>query len=73
MRQLDPEHIDQLHSIKGMVVRCSPIIPDLKQAHFRCFVCAHHVEVVIDHGRIDEPGACTECGKQGSMVLLSNR
>lgn len=35
MRDLDPENIDQLLCIKGMVVRCSPVIPDLKQAFFR--------------------------------------
>ena len=35
MRDLDPENIDQLLCLKGMVVRCSPVIPDLKQAFFR--------------------------------------
>jgi DNA replication licensing factor MCM4 len=31
MRALDPTHIDQLISIKGMIVRGTAIIPDLKQ------------------------------------------
>lgn len=34
----------------GMVIRCSSIIPDLKQAFFRCFVCSHSVDVLIDRG-----------------------
>eukprot|EP00605_Chrysophyceae_sp_TOSAG23-4_P001780 GSChrysophyteH1.ASY1.ANO1.1969.1 assembled CDS len=36
MRDLDPSNIDQLLCIRGMVIRCSPIIPDLKMAFFRC-------------------------------------
>lgn len=62
MRDLDPENIDQLLSIKGMVVRCTPVIPDLKQAFFRCFLCNASVEVLIDRGRIDEPTSCQRCG-----------
>jgi DNA replicative helicase MCM subunit Mcm2 (Cdc46/Mcm family) len=30
------------------VVRCSSIIPDLKRAYFRCFVCAHGVYAEIE-------------------------
>lgn len=48
MRDLDPIHIDQLLCIKGMVIRCTPVIPDLKQAFFRCFVCHYSTEVTID-------------------------
>ena len=35
------QDIDQLLCVKGMVTRCSSVIPDLKQAYFRCFVCSH--------------------------------
>jgi DNA replication licensing factor MCM4 len=48
MRDLDPIHIDQLLCIKGMVIRCSPVIPDLKQAYFRCYLCSAVLEVTID-------------------------
>ena len=73
MRDLDPSHIDQLLSIKGMVIRCSPIIPDLKLAFFRCCVCHHNTEVMINQGRIDEPTKCDGCNMAGSMELIHNR
>ena len=41
MRDLNPENIDQLVSLKGLVIRCSPVIPDIKQAFFRCFLCSN--------------------------------
>ena len=53
MRDLEPGHIDQLLKIKGMVIRCSQVIPELKQAFFRCFVCQESTDVVIDRGQID--------------------
>lgn len=73
MRELDPTHIDQLLTIKGMVIRCSAIIPDCKQAYFRCAVCRHAEDVLIDRGRIEEPSACPDCKRVGSMELVHNR
>lgn len=73
MRGLNPEHIEQLLCIKGMVIRCSSIIPDLKQAFFRCSVCHHNVEVGIERGRIEEPSSCPECQTLASLELVHNR
>ncbi len=73
VRDLEPTHIDQLLCIKGMVIRCSVIIPELKQAFFRCFVCSESVEVLIDRGRIDEPTTCSKCMTLGSMEMIHNR
>ena len=56
-----------------MVVRCSPIIPDLKQAYFKCAICSHALDVLIDRGRIDEPAVCPECKRVGSMEIIHNR
>ena len=56
-----------------MVVRCTSIIPDLKQAYFLCFACNHHVEVLIEKGVIDEPRICPNCQKVGSMDMIQNR
>jgi DNA replication licensing factor MCM4 len=56
-----------------MVVRCSAVIPDLKHAYFRCFVCAHSLVVEIDRGRIEEPRACPQCQTTASMELIHNR
>jgi len=73
MRDLEPDHIDQLLCIKGMVIRCSQVIPELKQAFFRCFVCQEAADVLIDRGRIDEPGTCPRCRTLGSMEIVHNR
>lgn len=56
-----------------MVVRCSTVIPDLKRAFFRCFVCAHSLYAEIDRGRIEEPRSCPECQTLGAMEIIHNR
>ncbi|KAJ3113694.1 hypothetical protein HDU96_003059 [Phlyctochytrium bullatum] len=75
MRDLDPADIDQLISIKGLMIRCSPIIPDLKQAFFRCSVCDQTATADIDRGRIIEPTVCPrdECKSKNTMALIHNR
>ena len=45
LRDLDPNDINQLISIKGMVTRTSAIIPDLYMAYFECSVCQTAQEV----------------------------
>ena len=39
MRDLNPSDIDKLVAVRGMVTRCSSVIPDLKMAYFKCLVC----------------------------------
>jgi len=74
IRCLDPVAMDNLLSIKGMVVRISPIIPDLKVAHFTCTICGHDVQVTIDRGRIQEPNSkCPTCSTNNSYQLTHNR
>ncbi|CAM9545469.1 unnamed protein product, partial [Discosporangium mesarthrocarpum] len=73
LRSLDPQHIDQMVALRGMVIRSSPIIPDLKQAFFTCIVCNASKEVMIDRGRIDEPTQCEGCHTKASMELVHNR
>jgi predicted RNA-binding Zn-ribbon protein involved in translation (DUF1610 family) len=74
IRSLDPVAMDNLLSIKGMVVRISPIIPDLKVAHFTCTICGNDVQVTIDRGRIKEPNSkCPKCSINNSYQLVHNR
>ena len=74
IRCLDPVAMDNLLSIKGMIVRISPIIPDLKVAHFCCTICGHDVQVTIDRGRIQEPSSkCPTCNTNNSYQLIHNR
>ena len=73
MRALDPVKMDSLLAVRGMIVRSSPIIPDLKVAHFQCCICGHDVQVRIDRGRIQEPHACPQCNCRDSYALTHNR
>lgn len=62
-------------TIKGLVIRATPVIPDMKTAFFRCLNCSHTVQVEIDRGRIEEPGRCPRdvCNGVGTMSLVHNR
>lgn len=75
LRDLNPGDMDKLISIKGMVIRTTPIIPDMKDAFFRCSVCHHSLTVEIDRGKIAEPTRCPReaCGSNNSMQIVHNR
>ncbi|KAF3323012.1 DNA replication licensing factor MCM4 [Carex littledalei] len=76
MRNLNPSDIEKMVSMKGMIIRCSSIIPELKEAIFRCLVCGFYSEpVLVDRGRINEPTRCPreECKAMNSMSLVHNR
>lgn len=75
MRELNPNDIDKLVSVKGLVLRASAIIPDMKVAFFKCNACDHTIAVEIDRGVISEPTKCPRqvCGQVNSMTLVHNR
>lgn len=75
MRELNPSDIDQLVTIKGLLIRASHVLPDLKTAFFKCFVCDHTLQVGIDRGVVAEPTVCPrqECQSANSMQLIHNR
>ncbi|OBZ81830.1 DNA replication licensing factor MCM4 [Choanephora cucurbitarum] len=75
MRELDPQNVDQLITIKGLMIRASPVIPDMKEAFFRCLICDYTVTVSVDRGRILEPTRCgrESCDSENSMTLVHNR
>lgn len=75
MRELNPNDIDKLVSVKGLVLRASAIIPDMKVAFFKCNACDHTVAVEIDRGVISEPTKCPRqvCGLLNSMAIVHNR
>lgn len=75
MRELNPGDIDKLVTVKGIVIRSTPIIPDMKVAFFKCNVCDHTVVVENDRGLIQEPTKCPRpiCGVANSMQLIHNR
>ncbi|GAB7347599.1 hypothetical protein MBLNU459_g4477t1 [Dothideomycetes sp. NU459] len=75
LRELNPGDMDKMVSIKGLVIRTTPIIPDMKEAFFRCSVCHHTVKVDIDRGKIAEPTVCPRgvCASPNSMQIVHNR
>lgn len=75
LRDLNPSDIDKLVSVKGMVIRSTPVIPDIKDAFYKCAFCSHTVRVDIDRGKILEPVACPRpaCKTPNSMSLVHNR
>jgi len=75
MRSLDPADIDKLITIKGLIIRVSNIIPDMRLAYFQCSACGHSHSVEIVRGSIAEPQRCPrpECQAQWSQQIVHNR
>ena len=73
MRNLNPSDVDQLVAIRGMVIRTSNLIPDLKMAFFRCNACNNSKEVMMDRGRIDHPEICDRCNNRKQFDIVHNR
>ena len=75
LRELDPEDVDQLVTVKGLLIRTSTVMPDMKKAFFRCSICEHCTEVDNDRGRIAEPTTCdnNNCKSSNTMMLIHNR
>lgn len=73
MRSLNPEDIDQLITISGMVIRTSNIMPEMREGFFKCIVCQFTTTVEIDRGRITEPTLCSSCNTNHCFTLVHNR
>lgn len=72
IRELDPSHIEMLIALKGIVIRCSDVIPEMKEAVFKCESCAKEERRYIEKGRIQEPNYCEGCNKPGTFKLDHN-
>lgn len=73
MRALNPEDIDQLITISGMVIRTSNIMPEMREAFFKCIVCSFSTVVELERGRIAEPTLCSHCNTNHCFQLIHNR
>jgi len=73
MRDLDPEDIDKLVCIRGMIIRTSSIIPDLQSAFFSCSMCHHGEYIAVVDGVLNESKRCERCQTRGSMTIIHNR
>ncbi|KAI1335633.1 cell division control protein 54 [Xylariaceae sp. FL0016] len=75
LRDLNPSDMDKLICVKGLVIRTTPVIPDMRQAFFRCNICSHSLLVGLDRGKIREPTECPRpmCNSKNSMQIVHNR
>ncbi|KAJ0174264.1 hypothetical protein K1T71_010410 [Dendrolimus kikuchii] len=73
MRDLNPEDIDQLVTISGMVIRTSSIVPEMREAYFRCAVCGAPATAELERGRVPEPAHCGHCNTAHCFQLIHNR
>lgn len=56
-----------------MVIRSSNIMPEMREAFFKCIVCQFTATVEIDRGRITEPTLCSSCNTNHCFTLVHNR
>jgi len=73
MRNLNPEDINTLVAIKGMVIRVGSLLPEMKSAMFECSNCDYTQHVVVEDGVITEPTNCQNCNAKQTMQLIHNR
>lgn len=75
LRDLNPSDMDRMIQVRGFVIRTTPVIPDMKDAFFKCSICSHGVLVTLDRGKIREPTECprARCGQKNSMQIIHNR
>ena len=73
MRELNPEDIETLVTIKGMIIRCGSVIPDMNSAFFQCVACEHSVEASIIDGDIQQPVQCANCNTKHTYQIIHNR
>jgi len=72
LRNLNPEDLDQLVTVNGLVIRLSTIIPEMTKAHFMCTVCNQTTKVPSERGRIIEPENCNNCHAIHTQQLKHN-
>jgi DNA replication licensing factor MCM4 len=75
MRELNPDNINSLIAIKGIVTRVSSIIPDMRTGFFKCKVCDHTLVIENIRGRIEQPQKCPRegCKSSWTLSLVHNR
>ncbi len=72
MRDLNPTDINHLIAFNGIIIRCSEIQPEMKEAYYRCTICRHVEPVPNEGGRIPEPQDCVRCRTKNSFEIIHN-
>ena len=72
MRDLNPKDVNHLVQIKGIVIRCSDVYPEMKDGVFVCTNCGRQERIAVERGRINEPRDCQSCKVKESFELVHN-
>ncbi|KAJ9470899.1 DNA replication licensing factor mcm4 [Diplonema papillatum] len=73
MRELRSNALGHIVCLKGMVVRVTKLLPEMRTALFECRECFHKELVPEERGKIEEPVRCTNCGKHLGFELKHNQ
>ena len=69
---MDPKHIDKLITLKGIVIRTSDTVPEMKEASYRCCKCKKEEYKFVERGRVTEPEFCDNCKSRMTFELIHN-
>ena len=72
IRDLSPNDIDKLISVNGIVIRTSDIMPEMREAYFKCTICNQIEKSVLERSMITEPSICKNCKVKNSFELIHN-
>lgn len=72
LRHLTPEDIDKLICVTGIVIRTSDIVPEMKEAHFKCTACNHRQCVPVYRAKVEHPTECNNCRTKHSFEIIHN-
>jgi len=72
LRELNPDDIDKLIAVKGLVIRASDIVPEMKEAHFKCSACNNRQCVPVYRAKVEHPTECQNCRSKHSFEIIHN-
>lgn len=72
IRNFDPNDIDKIIKIKGMVIRTSGVVPELNKAVFECIKCKNSQQVESVKNVINQPINC-KCGGKFTFEIKHNK
>lgn len=72
LRNLNPEDLDQLVTVNGLVIRVSNVISEMRRAHFKCSICHFATKVLCEKGRFVQPENCLNCHANHTQEILHN-
>ncbi|CAI2384395.1 unnamed protein product [Moneuplotes crassus] len=72
LRHLEPEDIDKLISVRGIVIRTSDIVPEMKEGHFKCAACNQRQCVPVYRAKVEHPTECSNCRTTHCFEIIHN-